>query len=151
MTQQSRRQVSVRTADWQKALRLRDEVSRRSGCKVRITEIISRALGCLEDELVQPGSQPRDGFRAVGELMQRSAITNEVVSVLTQFVARTMPDRRLQGISFDLEEGSEGVDTLFVHLDDLKIPLFVGRIEIPVVYCTSPDALKVEDFFPGDK
>ena len=126
MIQQSRRQVSVRSADWQKASRLRDEVSRVSGCKVTITETISRALGCLEDELTQP--RPQQGVEVSKERLQRENLRMEVVSLLSQFIARTMPERRLRGVAFDSDEGPGGVVTLFVHLDDLKIPLFVGRV-----------------------
>ena len=175
MTQQNRRQVSVRTADWQKASQLRDEVSKGSGCKVTITETISRALRSLEDELRRPwhGGDRREpsaalqedasrlalpivadqalhgqsqtqvpaGVRGV-ERIQRLLIRSVIVSVLSQFIARTMPERRLRRISCDLEIGSEGVDTLLVHLDDRKIPLFVGRVPMPMAY--DPSAVEYE-------
>ena len=37
MAQQNRRQVSIRTEDWEKAMQLRDKVSQANGRKVTIT------------------------------------------------------------------------------------------------------------------
>jgi hypothetical protein len=58
----------------------------------------------------------------------------DVVSVLSQFIARTMPESGLRGFSFAVEAEPGGVETLFVHLDDRRIPLFTGRMQIPTAY-----------------
>ena len=57
---------------------------------------------------------------------QRYNLKMEVVSILSQFIARTMPESRLWGVGYEPEQGP-GLVTLFVRLDDLKFPLFLGR------------------------
>ena len=124
--QQNRRQVSIRSSDWLTASRLRTEVSMATGAKVSITDIIARAVRCLDEKLVR--GRPYRSVAVSNEQLQRENLRMEVVSALSQFIARTMPERRLRGVTFDPDEGSGGVVTLFVQLDDIKIPLFVGRV-----------------------
>ncbi len=123
MAQQNRRQVSIRTADWERASQFRDKLSQASGRKVTITDIISRALGCLEGELEGTLSY---SDRIVTDAKEQLKI--DFVSILSQFIARTMPDRRLCRVT--LEPGLEpgGVGTIVVRLDDREIPLFTGRV-----------------------
>ena len=67
------------------------------------------------------------GLPNVEGIVQGYNLRMEVVSVLSQFIARTMPESRLWGVGYDPDQGPGGVVTLFVRLDDLKFPLFLGR------------------------
>ena len=142
MTQQSRRQVSVRSTDWEKASRIRDQFSRTSGCRVTITDTIAKALECLEAEMegeCSAGEEnwlTREGVWGTGnrfqtvEVMDREQLRIEVVSLLSQFIARTMPERRLRKVTLDPGVGSDGVEMIVVHLDDEEVPLFTGRVTV---------------------
>ena len=120
MTQQSRRQVSVRSTDWEKASRIREQFSRKSGCKVTITDTIAKALDCLEAEmegecLAGKGKMwasqgefcANEGIWSAGErfhaveVMDREQLRIEAVSLLSQFIARTMPERRLRKVTHE--------------------------------------------------
>ena len=126
MAQQNRRQVSIRTEDWEKAMQLRDKVSQANGRKVTITDTIARALGCLEGEL--EGTWRYRDRELVDEKAERLKI--DFVSVLSQFIARTMPDRRLCHVTLNPGMVPGGVATMVVHLDDREIPLFTGSVVI---------------------
>ena len=136
MAQQNRRQVSVRNTDWEKASRIRDQFSRTSGCRVTITDTFAQALGCLEAELEGERSAgegnwwTREGKWGpvkrshTAEVMDREQLRIEAVSLLSQFIARTMPERRLRRVTLDPGTGPGAVETIVVHLDDEEVPLF---------------------------
>ena len=97
MKQPSRRQVSLRTADFEKATTLRDAITERSGRKITISDTVSRALACLEDAHARGAwLSPRE---AAPVLEQRHR--DQVASVLAQFIARACPEKMLSGIAFD--------------------------------------------------
>ena len=161
MTQQRRRQVSVRSTDWEKASRLRDQVSRTSGWKVTITDTIARALGCLEAELEGECSAgegewwAREGKWSAGErfhtveVMEREQLRIEAVGLLSQFIARTMPERRLRKVTLEPGVGPGGVETIVVHLDDREVPLFTGRVTLKRV--VGPTVSNAEPVRPEDQ
>ena len=145
MAQQNRRQVSIRTEDWERAARLRDKVSHASGRKVTITDTISRALGCLEGELE---GDPRYRDRVVQDV-EGEHLKIDFVSVLSQFIARTMPDRRLRHVTLEPGMVPGDVSTMVVHLDDREIPLFTGRVMMGnPVRSHEPGVPTLEDFLP---
>ena len=123
MAQQNRRQVSIRSADWQKATRLQEKASIEYGRKVTITDTIATALGCLEQR-----PWPHSGGDSNDEHMPCEEFRTAFVSLLSQFIARTMPERRLRKVTLEPGEESGSVETIVVHLDDREIPLFMGRV-----------------------
>ena len=147
MAQQNRRQVSIRSVDWQKASELREEMSRASGRRVTITDTIARALGCLEGE---PGQVWRNAGRAVEDTKQRN-LEIDVVSLLSQFIARTMPERRLCQVRLEPGIGSDDIATIIVHLDDREVPLFMGRVVLSkrARYRFEQAVPSVQDFMPA--
>ena len=91
MVQPNRRQVSLRMDAWYKAAQLRDSLVEKTGRKVTITDTIERALECLEDAHRRGAwLSPKEAAPVMEQRMR-----NKIVSVLAQFVARAMPDRRL--------------------------------------------------------
>ena len=121
MPQSTRRHVALRTEVWEKATELRDALAEKSGRKVTIAETIERALECLE------GAHERGVWLSPREaapvLEQRNR--DRMVSVLAQFIQRTMPERELQGITFDA-----ATERLTVHLADYApILLLAGGTE----------------------
>ena len=97
MKQTTRHQVSVRTADFEKAIALRDAITEKSGRQITISDTVARALACLEDAHARGAwLSPRE---AAPVLEQRHR--DQVASVLAQFIARACPEKRLKGIAFD--------------------------------------------------
>ncbi|MDE2901472.1 MAG: hypothetical protein OXP73_00430 [Chloroflexota bacterium] len=70
--------------------------------------------------------------------MDREQLRIEVVSLLSQFIARTMPERRLRRVTREPGVGPGGVETIIVHLDDREIPLFMGRVTLMRVVDPTP-------------
>ena len=97
MKQPNRRQVSLRTVDFEKATALRDALAEKSVRKVAISDILARSLECLE------AAHTRGAWLSPSEaapvLEQRHR--DQVASVLAQFIARACPEKRLKGIAFD--------------------------------------------------
>ena len=109
MKQPSRRQVSLRNVDFEKATALRDEITEKSGRKITISDTVARALDCLKDAHAQGAwLSPQE---AAPVLEQRHR--DQVVSVVAQLLARIAPERPLRGVAFDTEH-----DTLIVHMAD---------------------------------
>ena len=146
MAQRNRRQVSIRTVDWQKASQLRDKVSRASGRKATITDTIARALGCLESEL---GRTWLHSERSLVDV-EAEQLKIDFVSVLSQFIARTMPERRLCQVTVEPGTVPGGVASVVVHLDDREIPLFMGRVVMSnLVGSLEPVVPTLADFMPA--
>ena len=97
MKHPARRQVSLRIADFEKAIALRDAITEKSGRKVTISDTMGRALECLE------GAHSRGAWLSPQEagpvLEQRHQ--DQMASALAQFIARACPEKRLKGIAFD--------------------------------------------------
>jgi hypothetical protein len=73
----------------------------------------------------------------------------DLVSVLSQFLARTMPDRRLCNVTLEPGVVPGGVSTMVVHLDDRKIPLFTGRVVVgKSIGSHESDVPPLADFMP---
>ena len=124
MPQLNRRQISLRTPVWERASRLRDELAAASGRKVTISDTIDQGLGCLEDAASRGAwLSPKEAGTVLEERLRK-----EIVSVLAQFIARTMRDREIRGVRF--EKLSPGGGVLYVHLDDNVVPLFTGAAEV---------------------
>ena len=101
MKQTGRRQVSLRIADFEKAIALRDEITEKSGRKVTISDTVARALLCLQDAHARGAwLSPQE---AAPILEQRHQ--DQVASALAQFIARACPEKRLKGIAFDSANG----------------------------------------------
>ena len=127
MAQLNRRQISLRTSVWKKASQLRDALASVSGRKVAISDTIDRALDCLEDAHSRGAwLSPKEAGPVLEERLRK-----EVISVLTQFVARTMPDRLLRGVTFQPAGMPGGGGTLYVHLDEeVTVPMLMGAGEL---------------------
>lgn len=125
MAQDARRQISIRTSVWMKALKIRDALTEISGRRVTIADTVDRALDCLQDAHTRGAwLTPKEAAPVLEERLRR-----EVVSVLTQFIARTMPDRILRGVTFEQSiPGGGGV--LHVHLDDRAVPMLMGAADV---------------------
>lgn len=123
MAQPNRRQVSLRSAVWLKATQLRDVLAAITGRKVTIADTIERALDCLEDANSRGAwLSPREAAPVLEERLRK-----EVVSVLTQFIARAMPDRGLVGVTFERPVYPGGGGKLYVHLDNhVAVPMLLG-------------------------
>ena len=65
MKQPSRRQVSLRNVDFEKATALRDEITEKSGRKITISDTVARAL-------VLPKGRARAGRLALAERSRAS-------------------------------------------------------------------------------
>ncbi|MCY4482024.1 MAG: hypothetical protein OXC12_04045 [Spirochaetaceae bacterium] len=129
MAQQTRQQVSIRREDWEKAQQLRDEFTAVSGGKFTITDTIGKALQYLEGALSE-SSWPSLTAKIEAEIMVREErFRREVISVLSQFIARAMPERTLRKVTFEHTgvPGTGGV-VMVVHLDDRAVPLFMWRM-----------------------
>ena len=88
-----------------------------------ISDTIDRALECLEDADSRGAwLSPKEAEPVLEERLRK-----EIVSVLAQFIARTMRDREIRGVRF--EKLSPGGGVLYVHLDDNVVPLFTGAAE----------------------
>ena len=125
MTQPNRRQISLRTSVWERASRLRDALAAASGRKVTISDTIDKGLGCLEDAAARGAwMSPKEAAPVLEDRLRK-----EIVSVLAQFIARTMQDRELRGVTFDNSSPGAGI-ALYVHLDDSAVPLFLGSAEV---------------------
>ena len=123
MAQLNRRQISLRTPVWERASRLRDALGAVSGRKMTISDTIDRGLECLEDADSRGAwLSPKEAETVLEERLRK-----EVVSVLAQFIARTMGDREIRGVRF---EKLPGGGVLYVHLDDNVVPLFTGAAEV---------------------
>ena len=121
MSQPNRRQISLRTAVWERASRLRDERAAASGRKVTISDTIDQGLGCLEDATSRGAwLSPKEAAPVLEDRLRK-----DLVSAIAQFIARTMPDRELRGVTFEIPSPGAGV-VLNVHLDDRAVPLFLG-------------------------
>ena len=97
MKQPSRRQVSLRNVDFEKATALRDAITEKSGRKVSISNTVGRALECLEDSHSRGAWLSPQEAAPVLERRHR----DQVASVLAQFIARACPEKVLRGIAFD--------------------------------------------------
>ena len=130
MAQQNRRQVSIRSSDWQKASQLRDEVSRTHGRKVTITDTIASALVCLEGSLAEPPPL----WRPSPEEEKWERYRDEIINLLGQFIARMMPERRLRKVTLDPATDQGGITLIVVQLDSQEVPLYTGSFasESPV-------------------
>ncbi len=95
--------------------------------KVAISDTIDRALDCLEDAHSRGAwLSPKEAAPVLEERLRK-----EVISVLTQFVARTMPDRLLRGVTFQPAGMPGGGGTLYVHLDEeVTVPMLMGAGEL---------------------
>ena len=124
MPQLNRRQISLRTSVWERASRLRDALATASGRKMTISDTIDRALECLEDANSRGAwLTPKDAAPVLEERVRQ-----EIVSILAQFIARTMGDRKLHGVSFDHSTPGGGM-VVSVHLDDTAVPLLTGLLD----------------------
>ncbi len=65
--------------------------------------------------------------------MVEERMRKEVISVLTQFVARALPNSVVRGVTFHPEGVPGGGGTLFVHLDDKAVPVLIGAGEVGAV------------------
>ena len=105
----SRRQISIRDADYRRAAELRDALQKGARRPVSLTDIIGRAIDCLSDAHARRAwLSPTE---AAPLLEQRHR--DQVVSVVAQLVARLTPERALRGIAFDTAH-----DMLLVHFAD---------------------------------
>ena len=109
MKQPSRRQASLRIADYEKAIALRDAITEKSGRKVTISDTVARSLECLENAHARGAWLSPSEAAPVLEQRHR----DQVVSVVAQLLARIAPERPLRGIAFDTEH-----DILNVHFAD---------------------------------
>ena len=136
MAQQNRRQVSIRSSDWERASQLRDKASRAYGRKVTITDTIASALVCLEDSL----AEPRTLQRRAAEEVKGERFRFEVINLLGQFIARLMPERRLRKVTLNPATDRGGITSLTVQLDDQEVPLFTtGSFPMDVVVRPTQD------------
>ena len=93
----ARRQVSLTYDDYQKAANLRDTLAEVSGRRVTLTDTIGRALACLEDAHARGAwLSPKEAAPVLERRMR-----DQLVSVLAQFIARTMPDRAFRGVVYE--------------------------------------------------
>ena len=97
MKQPSRRQVSLRNVDFEKATALRDAITEKSGRKITISDTVARALDCLKDAHARGAWLSPSEAAPVLEQRHR----DQVASVLAQFIARACPEKMLRGIAFD--------------------------------------------------
>ena len=143
VAQRNRRQVSIRSSDWQKASQLRDKASRAHGRKVTITDTISSALVCLEGSLAKPRTlRHRSDPEEMGERFRF-----EVINLLGQFIARVVPERRLQKVTLHPATGQGGIASIIVHLDDQEVPLYTaGSLQIDEVVRPVQDGRFSTDF-----
>ena len=120
MSQSNRKLVSLQTQAYGLAVRLRDALTKRSGKKFTLGDVIERALRCLQDSHERGAwLSPRE---AAPLLEQRNR--ERMAAVLAEFVARVLPDRRLKSVRFDPSS-----ETMLVYLDDRTIPLFLGGVK----------------------
>lgn len=132
MAQPNRRQISLRTSVWERASRLRDELAATSGRKVTISDTIDQGLRCLEDATSRGAwLSPREAAPVLEDRLRK-----DLVSAIAQFIARTMPDRELRGVTFETPSPGAGV-VLNIHLDDRAVPLFLGSTEVVMSGVTS--------------
>ena len=118
MKQPSRRQVSLRTADYEKATALQGAITEKSGRKITISDTVARSLECLEDAHARGAWLSPSEAAPVLEQRHR----DQVVSVVAQLLARIAPERPLRGVAFDTEH-----DTLIVHMvDSESFPLVMS-------------------------
>ena len=121
MKQLSRRQVSLRNVDFEKATALRDAITEKSGRKITISDTVGRALDCLKDAHTRGAwLRPQE---AAPVIEQRHR--DQVASVLAQFVARACPEKRLKGIAFD---SANGMMTVIFDEGD-RIDLWAGEAD----------------------
>ena len=111
----SRRQVSVRTADFEKATALRDAIAEKSGRKITISDTVARALACLEDAHARGAWLSPQEAAPVLERRHR----DQVASVLAQFIARACPEKVLKGIAFD--SANEMLNVSFAEGDPIAL------------------------------
>ena len=97
MKQPSRRQVSLRTADYEKATALQGAITEKSGRKITISDTVARSLECLEDAHARGAWLSPSEAAPVLEQRHR----DQVASVLAQFIARACPEKKLRRIAFD--------------------------------------------------
>ena len=102
MSQSKRKQVSLRAADFEMAVGLRDAITEKSGRKVTISDTVARALACLKDAHERGAWLSPPEAASVLEARHR----DKLASVLAQFVARACPTKTLKGIAFDPGNGT---------------------------------------------
>lgn len=121
MAPRDRRQVSIATNDYRRLAALRDTLAEKSGRKVTVTDTIARAIECLEDAHERGAwLSPREAAPVL-EARHR----DKLASVLAQFIARACPEKRLQGIAFDTENGM-----LTVHFEqEDPVAVWTGAVD----------------------
>ena len=135
-----RRQVSLTGADYEKATELRDALTHVTGRRVTLTDTVGRALACLEDAHARGAwLSPKEAAPVLERRMR-----DQLVSVLAQFIARTMPDRILRGVVYEPGATHAGGGMLRVSLE--------GQQQVPLLLVgegSTAAGLKVESWTPG--
>ena len=97
----NRAQIMVPGGTRDLAAKLRDELVERTGGRITLSDIVHRALVCLDDTHNRGAwLSPKEAAPVLEERHRQ-----KVASALAQFIARACPDRKLKGIAFDTESG----------------------------------------------
>ena len=103
-----RKMVSLRPSTYDKLESCRTVLSEITGRNISRADVIDRALDCLLDAHTRGAwLSPQEAGPVFEDRHRR-----EIVSVLVQFIGRSMPGRQLTGVSFNAANS-----TCDVHLD----------------------------------
>ena len=109
-----RAQIMMRSETRDLAAKLRDELVERSGARVTLADTVDRALKCLADAHERGAWLSSKEAAPILEQRHRDILA----SVIAQFVAAELPDKRLKGVAF------KGNEMVVIFADGAERPLY---------------------------